>query len=126
MIHVHHGGGRDPGGTCDAIRAGAGHVIEYTDCEPLPRQTIEQVAAVSALGGKLLVHCAFGQCRGPTLALVALVARGVIPWHALHDVTVALWLRRRIAPHWCPAPLEAIFAWWGEGAPRRGNHESHE
>lgn len=111
VIHIVHAS-RKPQDTCAAAAADSPHTVEYTDCEPLRPGVIDYVSGVAKLPGKLLVHCAYGQCRGPTLATVALMARGAAASEALHEVTVGIWRRRRIMPHWCPAPMAQIFEWW--------------
>ena len=115
QIHIWHDPQRivDVGGTCAAIKAGAtagGLVVQYTDGESLAAAvSLAEVVAYCAAPGDLLIHCAFGQCRGPTLGVLAKVARGAPPLLALQNITAAIWSQRRIIPHWCPIPLAEIF-----------------
>lgn len=116
-IHIWRGPGRpDTDGGCRRLHGrtlGANDLeILYGDGETLSTVDLAKVWAFAQQPGKLLIHCAAGRCRGPTFGVFSMMARGSVPWHAIHDITAALWLQRRTTPHWCPIPLAELFAWW--------------
>ncbi len=67
-------------------------VLLYREGEPLSKASIsiDEIAAYARRPGKLLAHCAAGAYRGPTLAILAKVARGCDPFTATADVARAL------------------------------------
>jgi hypothetical protein len=81
VVHVHDEP-RDPAGVCRAAHTGIGPtslVVQYQDREPLATATpgLPTIAEFCKAPGPFLVHCSMGGCRGPTLAVLALVSRGV-------------------------------------------------
>jgi hypothetical protein len=63
-------------------------VLTYREGESLARipVPIDGIAAHARRPGRLLAHCAGGSVRGPTLAVMAKVARGVAFGRAVEDV----------------------------------------
>lgn len=115
-IHIWGGPGRAGDAGCRYLNEGVppGDVaLQYVDGESLAAAvSLDAIADYARRPGPILIHCAAGQCRGPTVGLMAMVARGEVPWHAMHGITAALWLTRRVTPHWCYIPLAEIFSWW--------------
>lgn len=115
--HIWYGPQGDQKGVCNCIqtKADSGLVLEYTDLHSLTEAIdIERLVDYFSQPGDILVHCAAGQCRGPTVAIIAKLVRApeITPWHAMHDITWSLWTYRRAAPLWGNVPLSEIFAWW--------------
>lgn len=86
-------------------------LVEYRDGESLPAQLVRDVALFSAGSARLLVHCAAGRTRSPTLALVAKVMRGCPLRQALGDVACSIWDARRESVNIVHAPLRDIHVW---------------
>lgn len=116
-IHIWRGPGNpESDGGCECLRShrlGESDLeIIYGDGETLKTVDLRRVWNFARQPGKLLIHCAAGRCRGPTFGVFAMMARGAVPWHAIHDITAALWQQRRTTPHWAPIPLAELFDWW--------------
>ena len=115
-VHIWYGPKGDQSGVCNCIRSGgSGIVLEYTDLHSLSAvMEIDRLADYFSSPGEVLIHCAAGQCRGPTVAMIAKLVRApeITPWHAMHDITWSLWTHRRAAPLWGNVPLSEIFEWW--------------
>lgn len=67
-------------------------LVKYTENQSLSFSdtTPDLIAAFARQPGRLLVHCWGGVCRGPTVAVLALVARGVEYGRAVGDVARAV------------------------------------
>ena len=128
-IHVHHSQSPTPG-RCRAWN-GAGDAardlfVRYVDGESFSTArdhntdsplSIARIAAFAKPDGRLLCHCAAGLCRGPTMAVLAKIARGCTPWQAMHDVAAAMWLGQQRSPQFFSLPLSEISRWYWDGAP---------
>jgi protein-tyrosine phosphatase len=111
-IHIY----RDdaPQYNCQAVhgeRTGQDLVVEYKDGLPLSRELMENVAQFASGQHRLLVHCAAGRTRSPTLAIVAKVARGRLLEEAIGEVSCAIWNARRESINLCHEPLRDIHLW---------------
>lgn len=116
-IHIWYGPDGDPKGVCDCIvnRRNEGLTIQYVDQRSLAEVIeFDRLADFFSEPGEVFVHCAAGQCRSPTVAIIAKLVRApeITPWHAIHDITWSLWTHRRAAPCWGNIPLTEIFEWW--------------
>lgn len=135
-IHVHHERSPTPG-RCKAFDSGAGGEItkdlfvRYVDGSSLSTAEIytgapqsfvqgapalQTIAAFARRDGRILCHCAAGLCRGPTMAILAKIARGCTPWQAMHDVSQAMWLGYQQSPMLFREPLTEICRWYWDGA----------
>lgn len=116
-IHIWRGPSNpNTDGGCELLQYDSGNdldlCLQYGDGESLKTLDLYKIWAFAQKPGKLFIHCAAGRCRSPTLGVFAMMARGCVPWHAIHDITAALWQQRRTTPHWCPIPLAELFSWW--------------
>lgn len=78
----------------DEDRIGADDlVVRYRDGDPLATlgEALPELIAFVGRPGQLLVHCAFGCYRGPTLAVLAKVVRGGDPFDSLAEVARGMW-----------------------------------
>ena len=95
-----------------------GLVIHYKDGEPLVNASVDVQTIVDFCAQPpsepLLIHCTVGQTRGPTIALLAKIARGSTPFAAMGTIAEVSWRVRRVIPNFCLAPLKEIFEWWEE------------
>lgn len=136
VIHVHHEKSPTPG-RCKKFEAPTGGkaadlFLRYIDGSSLTSieigdrlhgklewrsapQALREIAAYSAHGNRLLCHCAAGLCRGPTMAVIAKVARGCTPWQAMHDVANGMWLGYQAAPQLFNLPMTEICRWYWDG-----------
>lgn len=133
IIHVHHELSPTPG-RCKAFEAqgpgglfvryvdgtslSAAEIANPLDYEKRGAQNVPIIAGFASKPGRLLCHCAAGLCRGPTMAIIAKIARGCTPWQAAHDVSQAMWLGYRQHPQLFCVPLNEICGWYWEGAVR--------
>lgn len=111
-IHIWYGPAGDMSGVCDCILFHRDVFdVTYSDNEPMrsASQQMESIVEYARQPGKLLVHCAAGICRAPTVAVLCKVARGCTPWQAMHDVAAGMWLAYRHAPSFGYRPLNEIF-----------------
>jgi hypothetical protein len=120
VVHVHNEP-RDPAGVCRAARLGIGPtslVVRYQDREPLVTATpgLRAIAEFCKAPGPLLVHCSMGGCRGPTMAVLALVSRGVAFDEAKERVRSAV-LTYNQGIDLADGPMGEIRA-WAEGSSR--------
>lgn len=91
-------------------------VETMTEKIPLGLERIERIAgwASSPANSPILIHCGAGMCRSPTVAIVALVARGEQPGLAMGAIADAMWrqyIEDPITPWWEHAVMQEIF-WW--------------
>lgn len=90
-------------------------VFEYRDGESLKKWNIDLSEVYNFFLGddSLYIHCAVGQTRGPTLAIIAIMARAsVSPFLAAARVLKGNWIQRRIVSNFCITPMQEIFEWW--------------
>lgn len=68
-------------------------VVYFQETHPLSdaHVSIDSIVEYAQQQGRLLAHCAAGASRGPTMCVLAKVARGVEPFKAIDDVTRALY-----------------------------------
>lgn len=88
--------------------------IEYTENQPLATMScpIDEVVAYFRQPGNVLIHCAAGACRSPTLAVLALAVRGVAPWEAVDRVRRATMEQRGFEVLIHDGPIGDITRWW--------------
>ena len=93
--------------------------LEYRDGESFVKNgiDIDKLAHFFQNQVAVLVHCAAGQTRSPTIAIIGLIARGVPFGKALGDVVTKNWEQRGIPSNICLAPLGEILEW----AEKRGS-----
>lgn len=103
---------------CCKRREDADLVVEMTERVPLGLELIQKIADFAKLPKegfppRLYVHCTSGMCRGPTAAMVCLIARGKEPGAAMGDIADAMWTqyRDRITPWWEYDVVREIFEW---------------
>jgi len=113
VIHIHRSDLRQ---ICPALAKATRNdfFLDYKDGESLAAlgDEFDEVWGFCREPGKLLVHCQAGQTRGPTLAVLALAARGTSPFQALGHVFEAVWNQRRIPCNFVPAPIKDIVERW--------------
>lgn len=85
----------DPTGVCKHVlgKQAGGLVVRYREGDPLDSMSVPvaEVIAYARRPGTILAHCAAGMCRGPTLAILAVMARGGDPHEAIAAVSRGLW-----------------------------------
>lgn len=95
-------------------RADKGLSVEWSEGQPLARMSVplEEVVAYVRRPGNVLIHCAAGACRSPTIALLAKVARGADPWEAVAAIFRRTWEGRGFPPHFTSDPTADVLRWW--------------
>lgn len=85
----------------------------YDDGDPLTAASVplESIAAYARRVGRLFVHCGWGLCRSPTIALLCKVARGADPFSAMADIGRGLWEGYEAAPQFHSVPVIDILRW---------------
>lgn len=84
--------------------------ICYEDQAPLDEIQSAVWEFVHGTDDRLLIHCAAGLCRSPTISLLALVARGTPPVKAVESLYSAMWAGCRLAPHMHHKNVQEVFA----------------
>jgi protein-tyrosine phosphatase len=86
-------------------------ILHYRDGESLTEEMIK--ASVSFLSGtrQTLVHCAAGQTRSPTLAMLGKLIRGANVSQAIGDIVSRIWEKQKIPPNIVHTPLKDILLW---------------
>lgn len=94
IIHIYRDDA-DQTGVCKHVlgQQAGGLVIRYCEGDPLESMSVPvaEVIAYARRPGRLLSHCAAGMCRGPTLGILAVMARGGDPHEAIGAVSRGLW-----------------------------------
>ncbi len=69
-------------------------VVTYSEGEPLSLAavSIDSITKYARQPGKILCHCAAGASRGPTMAVLAMAARGMDPFKAIEIASRSLHL----------------------------------
>jgi hypothetical protein len=116
VIHLAYPDAAAAAVNCRAVEQGrtAGHLLlAYRDGEPFREGGIflEDVARYAMGGRPLLIHCAAGICRSPTLAVAALIARGDSFDRAVERVWKAMLAGRGVFPDLRFKPMTEIAAW---------------
>lgn len=91
-----------------AIEICGGLYVCFEDKKPLGN-LLQPVWDYASNDDDLLIHCAAGLCRSPTIAILCLAARGIPPTLAVGMVCDAMWQGNRVAPHVSPGNLCEIF-----------------
>jgi len=105
--------------SCSCIKSGcAPHgdlFVCYKDGESLQTldMPLEKVEAFFNGNDRVYVHCAVGQTRSPTLALIGKVVRGASIYDAIGDVYDALWTQRGIVANLCLTPMKELLERYG-------------
>lgn len=91
--------------------------LDYKDAEHISADALTACADCAAAARvkdiPLLVHCAAGGARSPTVALAILAdCERKHPLALLGDIYAPLWRQREIIAHVCPKPLADIVAWY--------------
>lgn len=86
-------------------------ILEYRDGDPLPLSKINLIAEFLRGDALTLIHCAAGQTRAPTVALIGKIVRGCDPFVALGDITKAVWQARLLTVNIVHKPLSDVLAW---------------
>lgn len=97
-----------------AQRADKGLSIEWTEGQPLAKMSVplHEVVAYLRRPGDVLIHCAGGACRSPTIALLTKLARGDGPWGAIGHICYRTWEERGFVPTFLPDPTGDVVRWW--------------
>lgn len=96
--------------------------LDYIDGAELPEELLTNIANVTQFvmdnmsirqGSKMLVHCAAGITRSPTIALFVLaLIEKVHPLLLMSDLYHALWKQSERMPNIVRTPLKDIVAWY--------------
>ena len=95
-------------------------VIAYKEGDELRSEVLQRIYdfaySESPIHPPLLIHCAAGIGRSPTLALVCKVARQRNIFDAMGDVAQGMWkyYEIKVAPQFLTHPLSSIFEWLGD------------
>jgi len=95
-------------------------VLHYRDGESLETigVPLDQIAAFFSNGDRTLVHCAAGQTRSPTIALIGKLVRGSGLRDGVGDIVSQIWFGRGLTVNLVHKPLQEILRW----ASARGVH----
>jgi hypothetical protein len=89
--------------------------IRYLDGQSLTMasMTIDEIARYSCCNGPILIHCVGGTYRSPTLAMIALVVRGMDVFDAMASIQRAAFTQYEVprAVHFHNVPVLEIFEW---------------
>lgn len=85
-------------------------IVYFQENHPLrdAHVPLQNIVEYSRQPGRLLAHCAAGASRGPTMAVIAKVARGCDPLLAIMEVTRALYCCGEVSPWGHPALRDII------------------
>lgn len=95
-------------------------VIAYREGDLFTEKQLQSVYDFAFVSSQicppLLVHCAAGMGRSPTLALVCKVARECNIFQAMGEVAKGMWTDYEIkaAPQFLTHPLRSVFEWFGD------------
>lgn len=94
--------------------------ITLVEKQLLGFELLNRVAVFATPPGTIYVHCRAGMCRGPTVAVVALVARGLTVGQAMGTVADAMVSQYRwfpLAPEFDQQVIDEVYRWrslrWG-------------
>jgi hypothetical protein len=92
---------------------GRGLNVAYREHESLSNASIDpaSIAAYARTPGRLLIHCAAGGCRGPTIAVLAKVARGKTVVEAQVEIRKGMLAGYNQEPEFPPVPMAEIAEW---------------
>ena len=91
-------------------------VVEYKDGQKIQcseSSTIEEIEEFFRIPGLVYVHCAVGQTRSPTLAIIGKVIRGRTVYKAYADVLKGLHVHRNIIFNVCLDPTTELLSRYG-------------
>ncbi len=86
-------------------------VLNYRDGESLTEGMIETAASFLKGTKETLIHCAVGQTRSPTLAVLGKLVRGANISQAIGDVAWRIWEKRKVPVNIVYIPLKDILTW---------------
>lgn len=95
--------------------------ITAVEKQPLGFELLDRLAEFARQPGSLYVHCRAGMCRGPTVAVVALVARGLTVGQAMGAVADAMVSQYRwfpLAPEFYQPVINEVYQWANERGAR--------
>jgi len=110
VLHVYHADQHGHCRSCDKRRPGDMY-LEYLEGTPISVEVLDAIWDFAAGKEDMLIHCAAGLGRGPTLALVALAARGLPLYQGMGWVAQAMWDQYALphTPQFLCKPLNDIF-----------------
>jgi hypothetical protein len=124
VIHVWRESQRDEDAMCRVVAENIDHglKLEYSEGQSIATliPKVEAYAKKDLVYGTLLVHCAYGGIRAPTVGLIAALARETTPEYKhlvvtriMNDTFRALWQDRRILPQYDMKPMIEIMEYFG-------------
>jgi hypothetical protein len=107
VVHIWH---PRQAGHCQSVGK-TGLTVEWLEGELLTLPELDRIARYAGQPGNLLVHCAAGLGRSPTLAVLCLAARQVHPPVALQLIAAAMWdqYAHPRAPNLLSGPATQVF-----------------
>lgn len=93
VIHIHHQSqrGECPSVGITTLANDRDLVLDYKEHDPLSPEILDAIYRHAFKPGRLLIHCAAGLGRSPTLALVCLWARGEDRYQAMSHIAERMW-----------------------------------
>lgn len=90
-------------------------LLEYKDGEPIANadKTFDEIEAFFRIPGEVFVHCAVGQTRSPTIALIGKCVRGRGVYEAVSDILGSQHRARGIVWNMCLTPMQEILERYG-------------
>lgn len=90
--------------------------LEYKDGESITNanRTWEEIENFFRNDNDCLVHCAVGQTRSPTIALIGKCVRGANVYEAVSDILGAIYRERGIVWNICLTPMKEILERYGK------------
>ncbi len=89
-------------------------LVTLVEKQPLGFELLDSIATFARQPGSLYVHCRAGMCRGPTVAVVCLVARGLTVGQAMGAVADAMVSQYKwfpIAPEFYQVVINEVYRW---------------
>lgn len=90
---------------------GRGLIVRYCDGESLATiENLDRLISSCRIPGRLLIHCAMGTYRSPTLAVLAKAVRGCDPFQGMAEVARGTWghYANRQVPFFNSVPIREI------------------
>lgn len=115
-IHLWRETNRHENRLCERVKNNTsnGLAVYWREGEPLDTLSVPfpSIMNYASRSGNLLIHCAGGVCRSPTIAVAVKVARGTNRYQAIADVYRGMWEGYRQTPEFYHKIFNDMFKWF--------------